>query len=113
MLPGAPRHSRALFEMPTWYRRPVAVGSPVSADDVSVDAPERTLTGGHSKFDGRAMAGVAAAFALAAVLLLDPNIEENDGRDGDAQPASSGPKTRAAITPRRGSRDEGNHACAA
>jgi hypothetical protein len=52
------------------------------------------------------MAGVAAAFALAAVLLLDPNIEENDGRDGDAQPASSGPKTRAAITPRRGSRDQ-------
>src|SRR6266853_4569234 len=82
-----------------------AVGSAGLLEDVSVDAPVRTCTGGHSKSGGSVGApGAADALALEP---LEVNHDGSDGIEGIAeQPPSSGiARASAVIRPRRGKRN--------
>src|SRR5205814_1727269 len=78
-----------------------AVGSAGLPEDVSVAAPVRTCTGGHSKSGGNVSAPAADALALEP---LEVNHDGSDGIDGIAeQPPSSGTaRASAVIRPRRG-----------
>src|SRR3954451_5478493 len=78
-----------------------AVGSAGLVGDVSVDAPVRTCTGGHSKSGGR----VGPADALALLPSVVPASFANEPQESvswDAeQPPSTGPIRASAIRPQR------------
>jgi hypothetical protein len=87
--------------MVTWYRRFVALGSPGLEESVSVAAPVRTCTGGHSKLAGKAGApGAADALALEPAEVNQSGIAGIDieGIEGsEEQPARSGINTAEAV----------------
>src|SRR5215213_101886 len=83
-----------------------AVGSAGLPEDVSVDAPVRTCTGGHSKSGGRTGPPAADALALLAVPASFASAPKESGNEDDEQPASIGPSSaNAVISPRRGKRN--------
>src|SRR5471030_2559110 len=85
-----------------------AVGSAGLPDDVSVAAPVRTCTGGHSKLGGSDGApGAADALAFEPLELNHAGIEGMEGMEGiegsAEQPPSSGTaRANAVVKPRRG-----------
>src|ERR1044072_9330164 len=82
-----------------------AVSSAWSADELKVEAPERMVTEGHSKFIGSASAAAALASPAA---VPEPNIDEKgkDDSDGDEQAPRSGLSSASATAPRRTDRNE-------
>jgi hypothetical protein len=83
----------------------MALGSAGLAEDVNVEAPLRTCTGGQSKLAGNGGTPVAAdALALAPLELNQSGRDGTDGIEGsDEQPVSSAiNRAGAANTPPRG-----------
>src|SRR3954469_8070335 len=80
-----------------------AVGSAGFPEDVSVAAPVRTCTGGHSKLAGNVRAA-ADALAFPAVAPLRRAADDHQsGNEDDEQPASTGlSRANVMVRPRHG-----------
>src|SRR6266478_7792645 len=83
-----------------------AVGSAGLPEDVSVAAPVRTCTDGHSKSGGRVGPPAADALALLAVPASFANDPQESLSWDCVHPPSTGPdRASAAIRPRHGKRN--------
>src|SRR3954467_13219926 len=82
-----------------------AVGSAGLLEDVSVAAPVRTCTDGHSKSGGRLKAADALALPAEAPPRTDA-FDHQSGNEDEEQPASIGPsRANAVVRPRHGKRN--------